>query len=67
MKGSMNMARDRNNDGQFRQKRGDTHVGTIERMYNVDFGVRSDMHVDTLRQQFGVTSIEDLVNIARDQ
>lgn len=61
------MSRDRNNDGQFRQKRGDTHVGTIEKAYGVDFGVRSDMQLDTLRQRFGATSIEDLVRIARDR
>jgi len=60
------MGRDRNNDGQFRHKRGDTHVGTLERMYNVDFGVRSDMHVETLRRELGATSIEDLVRIGRD-
>ena len=60
------MARDRNNDGQYRQKRGDTHVGSIEKKYKVDFGVRSDMHLDTLRQQTGARSIEDLLRIARD-
>ena len=60
------MARDRDNDGQYRQKRGDTHVGTIEEMYNVDFGVRGDMHVDTLRRQLGVESIADLIRTARD-
>ena len=37
------MSRDRNEDGRYRQKRGDTHVGTIEKAYGVDFGVRSDM------------------------
>ena len=60
------MARDRNNDGQYRGKRGDTHVGTIERKYNVDFGGRSDKHLSTLRRELGATSIEDLVRIARD-
>lgn len=28
--------------GQFRQKRSDTKMGTIEKKYNRDFGVRSD-------------------------
>ena len=36
--------RGRNNDGQLREKRGDTHIGTIEKQYNVDLNVRSDMH-----------------------
>jgi hypothetical protein len=60
------MSRDRNNDGQFRGKRGDTHVGTIEEKYGVDFGVRSDMHLETLRRQLGTQSIEDLLKIARE-
>ena len=29
--------RGRNNDGQLREKRGDTHIGTIEKQYNVDW------------------------------
>jgi hypothetical protein len=60
------MSRDRNNDGQFRRKRGDTYVGTIEEKYGVDFGVRSDMHLETLRRQMGVDSIEALVKVARE-
>ena len=32
----------------LRRKRSDTHVGTIERQYGLDFGVRSDMHLGTL-------------------
>lgn len=60
------MSRDRNNDGRFRGKRGDTEVGTIEKMYNVDFGGRSDKHLSTLRRELGATSIEDLVKIARN-
>lgn len=60
------MSRDRNNDGQFRRKRGDTYVGTLEEKYGVDCGVRSDMHLETLRRQMGVDSIEDLVRISRE-
>jgi hypothetical protein len=33
----------------------------------VDFGVRSDMRLDTLRDQTGLTSIEDLLRNARRQ
>ncbi len=54
--------RSRNEDGRLRQKRGDTHVGTIEEQYGRDFGVRSDMHLDTLLEQKGVTSLNDLIN-----
>jgi len=31
--------RSRNENGRLRQKRSDTHVGTIEQEYKVDFGV----------------------------
>lgn len=54
--------RSRNEDGELRQKRGDTHVGTIEEQYGVDFGVRSDMKLDTLRERLGATSIDDLID-----
>lgn len=49
-------------DGRLREKRGDTHVGTIERQYGIDLGVRSDMHLDTLLQQRGVQSLNDLIH-----
>ena len=48
-KGGSDMAKDapgmkgyrsRNDDGELRRKRGDTHLGTIEDQYGRDFGVR---------------------------
>lgn len=54
--------RSRNADGQLRQKRGDTHVGTIEKQYGVDFGVRSDMRLDTLLKREGVESLDELLH-----
>lgn len=54
--------RGRNNDGQLRQKRGDTHIGTIEKNYNVDLGVRSDMHLDTFLDKNGYESLNDLIH-----
>jgi hypothetical protein len=62
---NMHTDRTRDNDGELRQKRGDTHVGNIEREYGVDFGVRSDMRLDTLRERAGLNSIEDLISRAR--
>lgn len=62
----MHTNRTRDDDGELRQKRGDTKVGNIEREYDVDFGVRSDMRLDTLRQQTGLTSIQDLLRHARE-
>ncbi len=62
---NMHTDRTRDDSGELRQKRGDTLVGNIEREYDVDFGVRSDMRLDTLREQTGLSSIEDLVRHAR--
>ena len=59
--------RSRNDDGQLRRKRGDTHVGTIEEQYHVDFGVRSDMHLDTLREKLGEDSVSGLVDKAKSE
>jgi hypothetical protein len=40
-------------DGEIRQKRGDTLVGTLRKTYGPEFapGARSDMRLDTLRQR----------------
>ena len=58
----MRGCRSRNENGQFREKPGDTHVGTIEKKYHVDFGVRGDMHLDTLLERKGVESLNDLIH-----
>lgn len=58
----MNGYRSRNNDGELRQKRGDTHMGTIEQQYGRDFGVRSDKHLDTFLQENNVSSLNDLLH-----
>jgi hypothetical protein len=52
--------RSRNKDGQLRDTRDDKYVGTLEKEYNRDFGVRSDMHVGRFlkkdRHEFGQRS-----------
>lgn len=53
--------RTRNNDGQLRDKRDDTHMGTIEKQYGRDFNVRSDMHLGTYLKEHGVKSLNDLI------
>lgn len=53
--------RARTNDGTLRQKRGDTHVQTIEEQYGRDFGVRGDMHLSTLLEKHNVESLNDLI------
>jgi hypothetical protein len=53
--------RSRNESGELRQKRGDTHVGSIEQQYGRDFNVRSDMQLDTLLRREGADSLSDLL------
>lgn len=54
--------RSRNQDGQLRDKRDDTHMGTIERQYDRDFGVRSDMELGTFLKENGIASLNDLIH-----
>lgn len=54
--------RSRNEDGQLRQKRSDTHIGTIEKKYNIDLEVRSDMHLGTYLEKNNIPSLNDLIN-----
>lgn len=53
--------RSRNDDGQLRQKRSDTHIGTIEKQYGIDLGVRSDMHLGTYLDKNNIASLNDLI------
>ena len=48
-------------DGRLRDTRDDKHVGTLEKQYQRDFGVRSDMHVDTLLRRTGHSSVSKLI------
>ena len=57
----MRGCRSRNDDGHLRAKRGDTHVGTIEKQYGVDLDVRADMRLDTYLNRKGVDSLNDLI------
>jgi hypothetical protein len=54
--------RSRNEDGKLRDKRDDTHIGTIEREYNRDYGVRSDMELGNFLKQNGIPSLNDLIH-----
>jgi hypothetical protein len=53
--------RPRNEGGQLRDKRNDTHMGTIEKQYDRNFNVRSDMHLGTYLKQTGTKSLNDLI------
>lgn len=54
--------RSRNHDGKLRDKRDDTHVGTLEKQYNLDLDVRSDMHLGTYLKENKIASLNDLIN-----
>lgn len=49
------------NKGQFRQKRGDTKMGTIEKKYGRDFGVRSDKKLGNYLREQGFPSLSKLL------
>lgn len=53
--------RSRNTDGQLRQKRGDTHISTIENQYGIDLHVRDDMKLSTYLKQHNIESLNDLI------
>lgn len=57
----------RDNDGEIRQKRGDTLVRTLRKTYGPDFaaGVRGDARLDTLRERSGSESLSQLLKESR--
>lgn len=57
----MKWIRSRNKTGPLRKKRWDTHVVTIEKQYDIDLGVRWDMHLSTLLKKEWVDSLNDLI------
>jgi len=57
--------RSRNQDGELRDKRDDTHMGTIEKQYDRDFGVRSDMQLGTYLREKRIKSLNDLIHSRR--
>jgi len=50
-------------DGRLRDTRDDKHVGTLEKQYDRDFGVRSDMHIGTLLERTGNSSVSQLKKV----
>ncbi len=53
--------RSRDKNGQLRDKRDDTHIGTIEKQYGIDLSVRSDMQLGTYLKREGIKSLNDLI------
>jgi hypothetical protein len=54
--------RSRNLSGPLRKKNGHTHISTIEKIYDVNFGVRGDMHLKTLLLRENKYNLKDLIN-----
>lgn len=61
----MRGTRSRNQDGELRDKRDDTHIGTIEKKYGIDLHVRSDMQLGTYLEKNGFESLKDLLKSKR--
>ena len=51
----------RNKNGQFAAKRKDTKIETIEKKYNVDLGVRSDMKLGNFLKKKGYKSLSEML------
>ena len=51
----------RTKEGQFKQKRADTQMGTIEKKYGKDFGVRSDKQLGNYLKEKGYNSLSQLL------
>ncbi|MCK5466201.1 hypothetical protein KAI56_01735 [Candidatus Parcubacteria bacterium] len=45
----------------FRRKRKDTQMGTIEKMYGKDFGIRSDKELGNYLKEKGYKSLSELL------
>lgn len=54
--------RSRNPRGPLREKRGDTRIETIEKIYGIELDVRGDMHLDTYLEKHKIKSLNDLIN-----
>ena len=48
----------------IRKKRGDTRLETIEKQYNVDFGKRGDMKLESYLKEEGFPSLSKAIEIA---
>jgi hypothetical protein len=57
----------RDEDGTIRQKRGDTHVGTLRDEYGDSFalGYRSDTHLETVLEDSGAESLSEYLKTQR--
>lgn len=54
-----------NKPSPIRRKRSDTKIGTIEKKYNRNFGVRSDMKLGTFLEKAGYPSLSKLLKLPK--
>lgn len=57
--------RPRTSNGRLRDKRNDTHMGTVEQQYGRNFGVRSDMELGNFLKRNDINSLNDLIHSNR--
>ena len=57
----LSMNRTRTSQGQFTPKRYDTRVGTIEKKYGVELGVRSDKKLGLYLKEKGYKSLAEML------
>lgn len=54
--------RTRNENGELRDKRNDTHISTIEKQYDIDLKAKGNMHLGTYLKEHKIKSLNDLIN-----
>jgi len=54
--------RKRTTTGSIRKKRADTRMGTIEKKYGKDFGIRSDKKLGSYLKEKGYKSLSELIS-----
>ena len=57
----MPFKRTRTKQGKFTKKRNNTLMGTIEKMYGKDFGVRNDKKLGNYLKEIGYSSLSKLL------
>lgn len=58
---AMNKKRSRTKKGTYRSIRSDTKIGTVEKRYGVDLGVRSDMKLGNFLREKGYPSLSRIL------
>ncbi|MBS1778629.1 MAG: hypothetical protein JST70_04850 [Bacteroidetes bacterium] len=57
----MSNNRSRNNDGEFRKKRGDTKVQNLKETYPEFNGINGNTHLKTLKEKFNTDSLDGVL------